>query len=876
MMDVAQVAATIWTKVFSRKWTDEAAIRWNLSAENMAGWMSFLAGLHDLGKATPAFQSKDEVARAELSRSGFDFPPQPRSTYHGTLSAALIPRVLRRYGIQSSLGDTLARILGGHHGDFPSSLELIELGHHVTGGPQWERTRETLTTTLLHAVLRYSVDVPQPEDEVDNGFLMFLAGFVSVSDWIGSIEDFFPYSEGECSVEDYTALSRTRAMEALTYLGWYTWQPDEKVYPFETLFPACWPPRPSQKAVLKIFETDSKPRMILLEAPMGEGKTEAALYCVERWVHENGQKGAYVALPTMATSNQMFERVKSFLDTRYAGQRVGFQLLHSHALLSDSFQSIRLKGIGQDEPGNCKAPSTVLATDWFVQRKRGLLAPFAVGTIDQALLAVLQTRHFFVRLFGLAQKTVILDEVHAFDMYMSTLLDRLLEWLAALNCTVVLLSATLPTRRRAELVSGFAGSGTEAPTEQYPRISWVSTDGSRHCEHIVGSNERTVAIRRLPSEPRSWIPRLREALMEGGCVAVVCNTVGAAQRTYLELRSVFSPGELGLFHARFPFEDRDRLEKQALMQFGPQRLPDVSRPSTFVLVSTQVVEQSLDLDFDLLISQVAPIDLMLQRMGRLHRHQRTRPKRLAAPALWWVSPQEHDRLPDFGPDEYVYERYILLKTWLAIVGLDSLRVPGDIARLVEQVYRELPAPLHLPEALRKDWDKSLEESRRSRVDLESRAKRVRVLPPDYEDDIFENFNRQLEEDDPDTHPTLQALTRLSEPSVSVIALYGNESAAYLDKGRSHPLDLRVRPTLVDEKAFLRKSFAIQHRRALKVILEEGLRPEGWKESSLLRHHRVVFLGEHDQAWLDNGRLSLRLDPDLGVLLEKTNGDVQPH
>jgi CRISPR-associated endonuclease/helicase Cas3 len=875
MIDVAEVSAAIWTRVFSQKWTDEAAIRWNLSAEDMARWMSFLAGLHDLGKATPAFQSKDEAAQAELGHAGFDFPPQPRTAYHGTLTAALIPHVLRRYGIEFSLGDTFARVLGGHHGDFPTSLELNELGHSASGGPHWDSARDVLTRMLSSAVLRRPVDSPRPENGVDNGFLMFLAGFVSVSDWIGSMEDFFPYSERECSIENYTAISRNRAMEALRYLGWFSWQPDEEAYPFETLFPACWPPRPSQEAVLEIFEANSNPQMILLEAPMGEGKTEAALYCAERWTHEGGQKGAYVALPTMATSNQMFGRVKRFVDARYA-QGINFQLLHSHALLSDSFQGIRVEGIEQDEPGGRTAPSSVLATDWFAQRKRGLLAPFAVGTIDQALLAVLQTRHYFVRLFGLARKTVILDEVHAFDTYMSTLLDRLLEWLAALDCTVVLLSATLPGRRRAELVAGFSRSGTDVPGEEYPRITWVSKDGSRHCKHIEGSTDRTVAVRQLPSELRSWLPCLQEALIEGGCAAVVCNTVGAAQKTYTELRNVFGPGQAGLFHARFPFEDRDRLEKQTLMQFGPPQQPGVSRPSTFVLVSTQVIEQSLDLDFDLLISQVAPVDLVLQRMGRLHRHERTRPNRLAAPALWWVSPQEKEGLPDFGADEYVYERHILLRTWLAIRGLESLRAPGDIEKLVEQVYSEFPAPRGLPEALRKDWDKSLEESRRKRADLESKAMAVRILPPNYEDDIFEGFNRQLEEDDPDIHPTLQALTRLSEPSVSVIALYGSESNAYLDKGRSLPLELSVRPGLIDEKTFLRRAFAIQHRQAVKAILGEGLRPQGWKQSSLLRHHRVVFLDDDDRVWLDNGRLSLRLDPELGVLLEKINGDVQPH
>ena len=179
-----------------------------------------------------------------------------------------------------------------------------------------------------------------------------------------------------------------------------------------------------------------QPGLVIIEAPMGEGKTEAAIYLADKWVTNRKQRGYYFALPTMATSDQMFGRVKAYLTKRYPSDSVNLMLLHGHASLSTEFEAIKdkfeIRNVASDDPNDKTFDSVnagVVASEWFTSRKRGLLSPFGVGTIDQSLLAVLQTRHVFVRLFGLAHKTIIIDEVHAYDAYMSTLLERLLEWL---------------------------------------------------------------------------------------------------------------------------------------------------------------------------------------------------------------------------------------------------------------------------------------------------------------------------------------------------------------------------------------------------------------------------------------------------------------
>ena len=266
-----------------------------------------------------------------------------------------------------------------------------------------------------------------------------------------------------------------------------------------------------------------------------------------------------------------------------------------------------------------------IATEFLAGSKHGLLAPYGVGTIDQLFLAVLNTKHHFVRLYGIARKTVILDEVHAYDTYMNELLKRLVQWLRAMDCTVVVLSATLPRKRRLELLSAWDATVVEEST--YPRVTVV--DGER-C-----AREHRVEARTLPAVSLDWvgseraIARAIEAASQGGCVAVIRNTVDGAQETFREIASRLGESriDLRLFHARYPYEDRQEIETGCLLAYGPpngeyQGQPVVRPAGGSILVATQVVEQSLDLDFDLMVSEVAPIDLLIQRAGRLHRHER--------------------------------------------------------------------------------------------------------------------------------------------------------------------------------------------------------------------------------------------------------------
>jgi CRISPR-associated endonuclease/helicase Cas3 len=402
---------------------------------------------------------------------------------------------------------------------------------------------------------------------------MYLAGLTSVADWIGSNVEFFPAFgnpssvDGAVDVNAYFADAGKKASFALQKLGWLGRVDTTTLIDFGQLFPFIQNPRPLQTAVAELVENMTEPGLLIVEAPMGEGKTEAGWFAAARWDRRGGQ-GAYVALPTMATSNQMFGRVETFLGADGEGKK-NLMLQHGKAAVNEKFDDLKY---GARLYGEEKQPSGVVAEGWFAaNKKHGLLAPYGVGTIDQALLAVLQTKHVFVRLFGLAGKCVILDEVHAYDAYMTTLMERLLRWLAALGCPVVLLSATLPKDKRLALLRAYVGSDVPEPQYvDYPRVTSVMSGGAPQARTVQADPKRakTVQIGWLAED--SLMEQLKAALANGGCAAVIRNTVGLAQETFLRLRDSLEPDgiRVELFHARFPFGRRMKIERRVLRRYG--------------------------------------------------------------------------------------------------------------------------------------------------------------------------------------------------------------------------------------------------------------------------------------------------------------------
>ncbi|MGH9754091.1 MAG: CRISPR-associated helicase Cas3' [Blastocatellia bacterium] len=899
MLDVAVVAREMWRSLLAEVARRRIAQSLRLTPEGAETWITYLAALHDLGKASPAFQLRKEAEHLLKIYEELGKPPniEAKDCPHGRVTAGEAPEILEeKFGMERQTADRLSVIIGGHHGTFPTSYEL-ENGCPVAGvgAAKWKRLRRELALKLGEL---FGVSKEEAPRACDHASAMFIAGLVSVADWIGSNSDFFPYLVGDfeslptLDPAEYLRRAEANAQKPLSHLGWMGWRQPEESLTFSRLFDFIPSPRPLQQAAIDLAGKLIAPGIVIIEAPMGEGKTEAALYLADRWGVAPGPRGCYVALPTQATSNQMFTRVRDFLAARYPTDNVNLQLLHGHAALSSEFRLLRENGDKVfnlesvcGEEGCGAQGASVVAAEWFTHRKRGLLAPFGVGTVDQALLAVLQTRHVFVRLFGLAHKVVIVDEVHAYDAYMSKLLERLLEWLAALGSPVVLLSATLPNEKRIALLKAYLrGLNRELSAEEegqldtgYPRLSWASANqqGARTVD-VSDRIRRTLKIEWV-DESVPLGERLKAALSDGGCAAVICNTVNRAQQVYLSLKPYFDEAELDLFHARYMFKDRDQREKRALTDFGKEgatiKFDDgeertVRRPFRKALVATQVIEQSLDLDFDLMVSDCAPVDLILQRSGRLHRHDRSRPEKLSQPTLWIRQPESvEDGVPGFDRGtEAVYDAHVLLRSWLALRAKDKINIPGEVETLIESVYGERDCPETASEALRAMWDQTLAK-RISEIKSDEEETKTRwVKSPRFSGAVWRLTAEPKEEDSPEFHKAHQALTRLAEPSITVVFLFGTEDQVFLDDSKEHPVELNSDIHIKTVKKLLGNSVSINSRAVVYQLIAEPV-PSAWRKNALLRRCRLLVL--NDDGFARFGKYKIKLDSKLGVVIEKS-------
>lgn len=917
MIDVAAVTLQMWEKVLPKAAKKRIARALGLPTDKVGleltgRIIAWIAGLHDLGKASPPFALRDDSKSAQLLHQLYqDTPfspihlrkaPAAAEAPHGYVTAKTLPEILsREFQLLPVVARRIGILIGGHHGIFPRSQDLTGLSTpSKLGTDAWSEARLALAMTLAEAL---EISLPLQISlaaSLDGATTMWLSGLVSVADWIGSnatyfkclIEDF--HAPPQLNPRDYFGAAQGYAEKALTELRWTNWPPPDQPRLFGELFPLLKNYRAVQRAAIAIAAQLTTPGIVVVEAPMGEGKTEAAMFLADHWNAALGQRGIYFALPTQATSNQMFLRVQKFLKSRFAENLVLLQLLHGHAALSSEFatllkegaRTLQLEHIHDDDACHDRhCAGKVAAAEWFTHRKRGLLAPYGVGTVDQALMAVLQTRHVFVRLFGLGHKTVIIDEVHAYDAYMSTLLERLLEWLAALGSPVVLLSATLPRGKREKLLQAYAKGLGKSDNEvkkandaeaRYPLITWTAAHASGiQPIETTPENSRTLHLNWLDGSLGGGefeLGRiLREQLVSGGCAAVICNTVDRAQDVYEQLKKIF-PGRaddgqarVDLLHARFLFNERADRELRTLVRFGKdgEEIADrydhkhkVRRPDCAILVSTQIIEQSLDLDFDLIISDLSPVDLLLQRAGREWRHQRAQRGAITQPTLWICQPEKiKDEVPDFGYSGLVYDKHILLRSWLALRGRATISIPAEVEELIEAIYDDdRTCPSEAADKLRECWEETKAKMLAKREMKEQNAKVFRILSP-HDPNLLEDFNLQLEEDSPEYHRSRQAATRDDDtPSIAIVMLKPDELHL-----------LKPKPDLDTVKQLLERSVNIVKRGAAQELIALNP-PDEWKESPLLRHHRLLKLDERGYSQL-LGDWLFRLDPDLGVVIE---------
>ncbi|MDP9643942.1 CRISPR-associated endonuclease/helicase Cas3 [Actinopolyspora lacussalsi] len=701
-LDAAAMLRCLWREYVSPGLRARIAELLELSEDETRRLLEFWAAAHDIGKITSSFQSQVEVP------SGYDSDdvtaPHDEATQH-----ALYP-LLIELGYPGRIAKWAAQLLGGHHGRFVelnrecrSQVKARALG---LGDEEWARQRAD-TLRVWRAVLE-----PPVPSSFDTAAANVVTGLVILADWLASR---IPYvlkrlpdvpERGDVSSLSsffHGSLAETPAVVAEAGLSPLRLRSGS----FAEEFPD-FPANELQRDIAERLPSSLGPGgLLMISAPTGFGKTETALHAARRMSEVTGTSGLFFALPTMATTEHMFKRIARYVTTR--GSEPNSQaMLHGMAWLSPVEEMLREEMSRASVSG---ADSTLVhCAEWLLGAKRGLLAGAGVGTIDQALLSVLPTRHNALRMFALTGRTVVIDEVHAFDEYMRTLLCVLLRWLGYWNVPVVLLSATLPAPLATQLAAAYRGdrAGTEERiTVPYP--GWVHIG---HGEPVVprpvpfpDEQRRRLAVSSRAVEIRDGepdrMPVLRRALTplveDRGTALVLCSTVAHAQRTWRLLREHLEGTgvELRLLHARFPMHVRESVTEELTARFGKPTEEDPKagrvRERT-ILVATQVVEQSLDVDFDLVITDLAPVELLLQRAGRSQRHPALNPLRPE-----WADPNRggtrelvvltswNDKGPP-GAWAAVYPTASLVRAHRLLDehAESGIRVPEDVQRLVDR------------------------------------------------------------------------------------------------------------------------------------------------------------------------------------------------
>jgi CRISPR-associated endonuclease/helicase Cas3 len=630
-----------------------------------------LTALHDLGKINSGFRA---MLRSEGRQS---FRHWEMTEVHLNANIDLLVDALcpdRPNRLASLIGAT-----AGHHGR-PSKLDRIRL----------DRATVTLTAEAkedgreaIHsmATLWPGACLSGMSSRDVTRLSWWLSGLVTTADWIGSNTDWFTAVPPGLALPDYLDRARGLSPRAVREAGLSGSVPSGA-----SLFD--WPElRPMQQACKEI-PLNAGPMLAIIEDETGAGKTEAALILAQRMTQAGKGRGLFFALPTMATADAMFSRVSKTIGRMFVG-KPSITLAHGRAGLSGDYSDI--------VRGRPNAPEDIGCTDWLADsRRRALLADVGVGTIDQALLSVLPVKFQTLRHFGLSSKILIVDEVHELgEAYIAVTLAHLLKMHRDAGGSAILLTATLPMDLRKALLAVYNGGDDADPG--YPALTIAGGTARRDLPQETGP-KGAVRVERLPDDGAA-VALVTEKARQGAACVWIRNAVDDAISAVQALRCAGVQADL--LHARFALGDRKRIEASARARFGKEGEDRAGH----VLVGTQVLESSLDLDFDVMVSDLAPMAGLVQRAGRLWRHMDLRPRStrpVPAPVLYVLSPDPaqvtDSRWLSTALDKgaYVYSADVMWRTAHYLFDAGHIVAPSGIRALIEYSYSDEPP---LPEPL---------------------------------------------------------------------------------------------------------------------------------------------------------------------------------
>ncbi|WIM67713.1 CRISPR-associated helicase Cas3' [Corynebacterium breve] len=761
-LDVAEIIVPAALHFLGQEYLDGLSERQGASAESILK----LAGIaHDCGKMSPFFQLKQPDLFSPLNSFGFTVPRygyHASETHHSDISGfALTEWLDSKCDSPRDFSNREAWffIMTGHHGRFHGDLNESDV--LINEPAEWRQARHQLLDWLMVQVGITDQEITRICRscwEVDD--LVIVSAILIVADWLGSNAYYFPYDLDE---ERSREGRLERALERIDLGG--KWAPDpDPVENFADRFnvPSGAQLRTVQKAVVEVAQAMDEPTFLLLENETGGGKTAAALVAADIIAEKFGLSGLYFAQPTMMNSNAMFSQIVRWLKSSVVETEhpVSAVLVHGKAAFNEEFDALKrpsFYGVFDDE--HDKKSGQVQATTWFAGPKRGLLGSAVVGTIDQLLFASLNSKHVVLRHLGLLNKVVIIDEIHASDTFMQTYLVATLEWLGFYGVPVIALSATVSRDLRTMLLSAYKRGASRFEMDSlssqekeaigapgvYPRLSSVNSEQA--FVHPVSADDRssTITIEYCPGDAATVANQIIEESVLGGCVISICSTVSRAQELYAEVLQLASgeTDKVVLLHSRFLALHRAEREQALVDLLGR----DTSqRPKRLIVVSTQIVEQGLDLDFDLMFTDIAPVDLILQRAGRLHRHpipSELRPVNMSKPRLVITGIERgNEEVPPRFPRgiEAVYRRYRLLRTALVLDrhverSGGVIRSPKDVPTLIDGAYDRADEDLDLPNSWLAEWEKAKCDEEDFKRSQKSRS-RITVLPSAEEGSVM--------------------------------------------------------------------------------------------------------------------------------------------
>ena len=805
---------------------------------------AFIALTHDIGKATPVFQAKicerSPILKERIVSKGIELQDiatflEPNKVPHAYAGEVIL--------LQAGCPAGIAAVVGAHHGKpFPGTEDpedyIVCYEENFYGNKGETSTQGKLWSEIWEKWIEYVLDYCGYKDiaelpEIDVPAQMILSGLLMIADWIASNENYASL----LSIDDMEMLTYPKRVDEIWKKVSFPdqWMPscffidDESFYnKFGFL------PNKIQTEIIQAVENSIAPGIYILEAPMGVGKTEAALSAAEISASKWNCEGLFFGLPTQATANGIFPRLKEWSFTQAENVQLSIRLAHGMAMMQEGYRELFHGKAHQEEDDE----SGLVVHPWFEGRKQALLSSFVIGTVDQFLMAALQQKHVMIRHLGLAGKVVIIDECHAYDAYMNCYLERALEWMGIYKVPVILLSATLPSQRRAKLVEAYCGkifseeSNGWKSSEAYPLLTY--TDGNRVQQRIISVDikSRVVAITRGKKE--ELINILKEKLDKGGSAGVIVNTVTQAQELAEYLKGQMESYDVLLLHARFSMSDRQQKEEEILKRLGKRSTP---KTRNLIVVGTQILEQSLDIDFDILITQTAPMDLLLQRIGRLHRHNdRIRPVKLKEPLCIVLNCEKIDE-----ESKKIYGNWLLERTIQLLP--DFIKLPEDISPLVQQTYCDMTQE----KTIYPLWV----EHKESQIKKERKAQNHRIPTKNA---LTNTMHGLLDEMVRDREEDALARVRDGESAISVLVMVQIEKGIagfvpWQSQGERIPFDHMP-----------------SEEEASKILLQKVQMP---RQLSVYRYNEcVAVLEQQNRAYMEEWQRSKWLQGELILLLSR--------